>query len=135
MNDTPKCVVDTIAALRSERVPVAARLDAIDLAIDNLSRAWSIGGEVQTPIAFERRKQPRLVKPSKADDKEPDSTDAAQRRKELLRLIFESEAGMTGAEIRKHTPTMGVKDRSNALSTLKLKGEIRRAGNMWIIAA
>lgn len=129
--NTPKCVIDTIAALRAERVPVAARLDAIDLAIDNLSRAWSIGGEVQEPIAFERRKQPRIVRSHNAVG---DSSEAAERRKEILRLIFESEAGMTAAELRKHTPKMDVKDRSNALSVLKTKGEIRRAGNMWVIA-
>lgn len=133
---TPKCVIDTLAALRAERVPVAARLDAIDLAIDNLSRAWSIGGEVQTEITFERRKLPRIVRRAKANDdvQHGDESDASVRRKEILGLIFEAEAGMTAAEIRKHTPKMNVKDRSNALSTLKAKGEIRRAGNMWTIA-
>lgn len=30
-----KAVSETIAALRAERVPLAARLDAIDLAIEN----------------------------------------------------------------------------------------------------
>jgi len=36
----PRFVTDTIAALRAERLPMGARLDAIDLALENLRRVW-----------------------------------------------------------------------------------------------
>lgn len=36
----PRFVADTIAALRAERLPMGARLDAIDLALENLRRVW-----------------------------------------------------------------------------------------------
>lgn len=137
---TPKCVTDTIAALRSERVPVAARLDAIDLAIENLSRAWGIGGEVQTEIAFERRvkrpyKKRASKEPQQVDVRLVDGTDAAQRRDVLLGVIAKSEVGLTAAELRKMTPKMAEKDRTNALQLLRMKGAIRRAGNAWVKAA
>lgn len=42
MSAIPKSVTDTIAALRAERPVVSARLDAIDLALDNLTRVWPV---------------------------------------------------------------------------------------------
>jgi hypothetical protein len=39
--------------------------------------------------------------------------------------------GMTAKELIKQTAEMDPKDRSNALSILKAKNLVRRAGNTW----
>lgn len=50
-----------------ERLPLTARLDAIDLAIQNLCRVYGLGGEAQAEISFakvERKRRggrPKLV--------------------------------------------------------------------------
>jgi hypothetical protein len=109
----PKCVSDTIAALRAERPVVAAQLDAIDLALDNLARAWSLGD--------------RNVGGGGGD--------AETRRDQLSAVIRKADDGLTLAELRKATPEMRGKDRSNALHTLKLAKQIRRKGKKWIKVA
>lgn len=132
---TPKCVTDTIAALRAERVPVAARLDAIDLAIDNLSRAWAMGGVVQAKKRTYATREPKAIAKPVEVLKANGHTDAAQRRDVLLAAIAKSDVGLTVAELRKMTPKMDDKDRTNALQLLRVKGDIRRAGNAWVKAA
>jgi len=129
----PKAVTDTITALRGERTPLAARLDAIDLAIDNLSRVYGLHGTPQ-PLPLEPRAKggPKLVRRAKAGS---DDSEAAARRDVLLTAIGRSEFGLTLAELRKHTPKMDGKDRSNALQALKALGKIRRVGNTWKAAA
>lgn len=44
MTGIPKAVADTVTALRDERQTLGARLDAIDLALDNLGRVWPVNG-------------------------------------------------------------------------------------------
>lgn len=130
----PKHVIETLATLRSERSPLAGRLDAIDLAIENLSRVWGLGGQAQATIPFVRHAP--LEKASKPNGSvASDTSEASARRSVLSDFIRRSESGMTTAELRKHTPKMDPKDRQNALTTLKAKGEIRRVGNMWIKAS
>lgn len=125
----PKAITDTIAALKTERGPLAARLDAIDLAIDNLSRVYGLDGAPQPmPLHLERRKTRRPTKATKAP--ESDGT-VAVRCAALLTIIAKAENGATIADLRKATPKMDGKDRSNSLYTLKAKGQIRRAGNTW----
>lgn len=129
---TPKSVTDVIAALRAERGPLAARLDAIDLAIDNLSRVFGINGTPQAlPLEAkpERRKKPRLKLSGGGKN------DAAQRRDLLLAIIGRSDVGVTISQLRKATPKMDGKDRSNAVQQLKAAGQIKRAGNSWVKAA
>ncbi len=126
---TPSYVIETINALRAERPPLGARLDAIDLALDNLVRVWP---PTLTRAAPTRKKaappQPiRLVA--------GDSSAASHRRDVLLAAIGKSDAGLTLAELRKQTPKMDGKDRSNALQQLKAAKQIRRAGNAWVKAA
>jgi hypothetical protein len=116
MKDAPKCVVDTLATLRAERVPLASRVDAIDIAIDNLSRIWGLGGETQAAITFERRNIERRTKPGpkpKAATTAPvegDSTDAQVRRDQILQAIGRSEVGLTIGEIKKQLPKIADKD-------------------------
>lgn len=128
---TPKFITDTLAALRHERGPLSARLDAIDLAIDNLSRAYGLN-EKPTPkvLHVERRKYQRAAKPDA-----PVDLGAALRRDQLLEVIGKTPAGVTLPQLRKALPKIDGKARSNALYQLKAAGKIRRAGNMWVKAA
>lgn len=123
-----KSVTEVVAALRAERVPLAARLDAIDLAIDNLCRVFGINGAAQPlPLeAPERRKKPRLVRAA------PDGGEAEARRQVLLTVLGRAPVGMTASELRKATPKMESQDRANALTVLKAKKLVKRAGNTWI---
>jgi hypothetical protein len=127
----PKPIIDTVAALRQERIPLAARLDAIDLAIESLSRVYGINGTPQ-PLPFVAA----VAKPRKGKKAPvaPDSSDASERRDVLLALIAKSAVGLTGPELKKSTPKMGDKDRSNTIQQLKARGQIKRAGNTWIAA-
>lgn len=127
-----KSVTNTIAAMRAERGPLAARLDAIDLAIENLSRVYGLHGSPQpAPLKAVRavRRAPRQTRaPS-------DGGAASARRDEILTIIGRAAVGSTAADIRKQTPKMDSKARSNALSILKATGRIKRAGNTWVKAA
>lgn len=131
----PKPVAETIAALRAERLPLAARLDAIDLAIDNLSRVYGLHGSPQ-PLPLERRQvercKPRALSPRAVADAGIGS-EASQRRDLILGLLTKAPHGLTIAELRKATPKMDDKDRSNALSVLRLSGKIARSGNAWLV--
>lgn len=111
MKTPHQAIIDTIDALRQERAPLAARLDAIDLAVENLSRVYGING---TPQAL----------PLEEDD-------AITRRDSLLRLIRGAARGLTLPELRKATPAMAGKDRSNALQVLKAAKQIKRVKNAW----
>jgi hypothetical protein len=130
--NAPPSVVAIIAQLRAERSPLAARLDAIDLAIENLGRVYGLHGQPQAQVS-ERRQQPerrekagiRLV----AED-----GNAVARREQLLTVIGKSPVGLTLSDLRKQTPKMDGKDRSIALQILKAKKQIKRAGNAWIAA-
>ncbi len=106
----PKSVTDTIAALRAERSPLTARLDAIDLVLENLTRVWPVddGGE------------------------KSGGGGAAARRDELLAVITQHAGGCTLKDLRQAAPPMRWTDRSNALATLKRDKQIRRVGTKWI---
>lgn len=67
-------------------------------------------------------------RPAPADG---DSAEASERRAALLALIRKAEFGLTLGELRRQTAKMDGRDRSNALQSLKLRGEIRRLGNTW----
>lgn len=121
----PKAITETLKTLREERGPLAARLDAIDLAIDNLSRVYGINGAAQ-PLPFKVHRASAV--------KETNGTEAATRRDLLFTVIAKSEVGLTLAELRKATPKMDGKDRSNALQILKADGKIQRKGNAWQVA-
>lgn len=114
----PKVVTDAMVALRAERGPLAARLDAIDLALDNLSRVWPTDTE---PARRGRRAE-------KGDSK------ATQRREVVFEAIESSAAGLNGRALREQTSKMSGKDRSNAIQTLKAAHRIRRAGKVWTVA-
>lgn len=131
----PKAVLETIATLKAERGPLASRLDAIDLAIDNLSRVYGLHGTPQ-PLPLERRpterragRTPKIVKGAKV------TGSAIERREVVLTAIAKSEVGLTLEGLRKITPTMDSKDRSNAIQILKADGKIKRSGNTWVVAA
>lgn len=125
----PKAVADIIFALRQERIPLASRLDAIDLAIDNLNRVYGIHGE--QPALVERRREKKARKPRTEDG----NTAAMERRTLLLSVIRKAPHGVTALDLKRATPNMDPKDRANALSVLKAKGEVKRAGNTWLAAA
>jgi hypothetical protein len=127
----PKYVVDCLMALRSERLPLAARLDAIDLAIDNLSRVFGAHGSPQ-PLSTART---TVAPPRRSLREAVTDSDAAARRVQLLDVIGKSDVGVTLAELRRSTPQMDGKDRSNTLQQLKAQKKIKRAGNTWKLAA
>jgi hypothetical protein len=121
-------VAGVMAELRTERAACSARLDALDLAIENLQRVFAL--DEPEPLALVRsKKTPGHRKAVQGD------TEAAGRRAELLRVIAASPVGVTIGELRKKTPKMDGADRSNALTKLKLRGEIKRQGNAWVKAA
>jgi hypothetical protein len=103
----PKAVLDTLAALQTERAPLAARLDAIDLAMDNLRRVYAAPAVTEAKPHGGRRKA----------------------------LISRSSSGVTVRELRQGLPHIQGKARSNALSKLKAAGLIRRTGRIWLAAA
>jgi hypothetical protein len=123
---TPKAITDTIAALKAERGPLAARLDAIDLAVENLGRVYGLSGRPQPMPTPKARPKATTHKVAAKDD-----TAAAERREALLTFIAKQEQGATISDLRKHAPRMDGKDRSNALYVLKGLGKIKRAGNAW----
>ncbi len=144
-------MTDTLNALQAERAPLAARLDAIELAESNLKQIWAPDdapdrrGVVRRPVK-ERRLGPRraqkakrgIVAPKPVEPKPmsaaTSTSEAGARREQLLALISKAEVGLTIGQLRNATPKMDIKDRQNALSTLKAKGEIRRSGNTWVKA-
>ena len=135
----PKAVTDTIAALRDERLPLAARLDAIDLAIDNLSRVYGLHGMPQAlPLErpdVARRKPGRPKRAPVAVPVTGRSAGAVARRDLIAGLIDRAPHGLTIAELKKATPKMDDKDRSNALTILRVSGRIERSGNSWVAKA
>lgn len=123
----PKCVVEVIEQLRQERMPLADRVDAIDLAIENLQRIWGVHGD-QPTLAFEQK--------SRVLAKSTNQTSTAQERQDvLLTLLSKAEHGLTLMDLRGLTPKMSGKDRSNALQRLKALGHIKRSRKLWLRAA
>jgi hypothetical protein len=132
--------------MQAERAPIAARLDAIDSAIQNVSHIYGLSDDSQTasPQKTEKRKYRRaatrrVARKMTAAEKSVSagaggSGDAAVRRATLFDLINKSEVGLSVGELRKATPKMHGQDRLNALQQLKASGEIRRAGNAWVKA-
>ena len=132
----PKSFTDCLEALRAERAAVQARLDAIELALDNLTRIW----EVAPPRRTQPRKAPRTVARRSVVRRGPVGVvkghpDDVQRREMLLSVIGRSEVGCTIADLRKATPKMDGAARSRAIQQLKAQRLIRRAGNTWVKAA
>jgi len=114
----PTSVQDTISALREERQRVSARLDAIELSIENLGRVFP---ETTVGVAAPSR-QVRVSKDS----------DAERRREMVLATISRARAGLTGRQVRKGTPGLKSKELSNALQGLKARKQIRRSGKTWV---
>jgi hypothetical protein len=124
-----------MSELRQERASVSARLDALDLAIANLTAAYGLDAPLLPGLKVARRAP--AAKPKRQYQRRAAATnsDADVRRAQLLTVIGKSTVGVTIAEIRKATPAMDAKARSNALSTLKTSGAIQRHGNAWVKAA
>lgn len=117
----PADVAPALARLRADRAPLAARLDAIDLAIENLTRAYEpIAAKAAAPAAAVHRRRARR-----------DMTSAAERRTTLLALIARAPRGLTAAELRLQTPEIDGKARSNALERLRREAQIVRDGRTW----
>lgn len=117
---TPKAITDAIAALKAERQPLASRLDAIDLALENLARAYGVSGdEQQLPYEPQRVLKRRF------------GTGRRRWRNGLLAIIEKAEHGLTISELRKATPKLGGVDRSAELQALKSAGKIKRVKNKW----
>jgi hypothetical protein len=125
INGTPGAIAAALAELQSERRAVGSRLDALDLAIDTLQRAYGLNGHA-SPLAAAKA-------PSKRPVSSSDSA-AADRRALLLTAIGKSDVGLTLSDLRKATPKMDGKDRSSALQSLKTEGKIKRSGNAWTTA-
>lgn len=125
----PKHISEVMDALHQERIVAQAKLDAIELAIDNLSRVWTI--DVDAPTVSKAKPVPS-VEPRRG---RPVSDDVDSRNDALFSLIAKSPVGLTNSELRMKTKDMDGKARSNALQRLKLTGRIQRAGNTWVKAA
>lgn len=142
---TPSYVREVLTDLAADRHATQSRLDAIDVATENLKRLW---GQDDAPIAARHRAQnadrrtvartPKVTNTAAAPAltaSAGDQGDAAARRELLMNAILKSEFGLTGGELAARFPKMTGQDRRNALQTLKEKGKIRRAGNAWVAAA
>lgn len=132
----PSHVVETKSMLQTERHVVSARLDALDIAINNLELLWpAVRMTPAKPRSVPARRRtksavaPRRVAPTKAAG---DTSDAAARRELLLDAIVKSEVGLTRGEIQSRFPKMSEQDQRNGLQVLKEKGHIKRAGNSWV---
>jgi hypothetical protein len=134
-----KLILDGLVALRDERRCIAARLDALDLAITNLELLYPAPAPKRAVKRVERRKRPRLVTGVlhrvAAASSPKGASDASERRAILLAEIGKVETGLTVAELKKRLPKMAAVDRSNALTALKGQGAIRRTGNTWVKVA
>lgn len=109
----PKFVQDVIDGLHKERLPLASRIDAIDLSLENLRRVWPDDGFEEVSIPPGRR-------------------ETGSRRATLLVLIGKSAKGLTAGELRAKTPAMSNKERGNDLQRLKAAKEIRRVRGRWV---
>lgn len=117
MKSNPACAEETITALRTERSAVAARLDAIDLALDNLRRLYP----ESTPA------------PARHQRRAPASEAATLRRMAIMTAIRQSaDGGLTIRQLKAATSTMDGKARSNALMILKAAKQIRRVRGRWL---
>lgn len=131
MATTLKHVALVVMDLRAERAGVAARLDAIDLALANLARVYNENGATQTPSTTRARKaSPRRAVTARRGVE----AEVTERDSLLLKAIRESAHGRTAGELRRATPNMLNKDRANRLQILKRAGAITRSGNAWIAA-
>lgn len=121
---------ETIAAIRAEREALASQVAALDAALLALDAVF--GDAPAQP-----RKAVRTVIGRALPEFVPDGDDlkAVQRRDVLIRIIGKSPVGVTLGELRKQTPKMDGKDRSNSLQALKMQGMIKRVGNAWQVAA
>lgn len=94
--------------------------------------------EARSPKPKTQRKAPTrrtVVKPrGGVSVAASESTEAASRRELLRGAIAKAEVGLTTGELRARGPKMSDVERRNALQTLKVKGEIKRAGNAWVAA-
>lgn len=61
-------------------------------------------------------------------------SEAALRRSRLRDAIHGAEIGLTGSQLRMRFPQMPAQARANALTELRVKGEIRRDGSTWVKA-
>jgi hypothetical protein len=116
-------ISEVLVTLKTERLAVSARLDAIDLAIENLQRAFPTAKSAKKEAAPKVR---RIAS---------DDGDAASRRDLLLTAIGRAEMGLTIGDLRRLLPKIEGKERSNALHILKTAGAIKRVGNAWMKAA
>jgi hypothetical protein len=126
---TVKGFDELTAILRQTRAGVQARLDAIDLVLENLQRLGPIGvvdGALERPQRGRRRRSDRSVKPRSSDSA------AEERRQQLHQAIAKAPHGLTVADLRKAFPKMDGKARSNALHYLKHAGYVSRRGNSWV---
>jgi ribosomal protein S30 len=125
VNGTPGAIVAALAELQSERRAAGARVDALDLAIDNLQRAYGLNGHATSTSPATPRQARRAARDDGASD---------ERRELILTALARSEHGLTLGELRKATPKMDGKARSNVLQRLKAAGKVKRAGNAWVVA-
>lgn len=112
-------ITDLLADLRIERMALMAKLDAVDLVLDNLARVYDV---------------PPTARPARTVrvQQQGEDSDAAGRRATILAFIQGNAGATTLGALRAHTKKMDPKARGNALQQLKLTGRIQRKGNAWV---
>lgn len=123
----PDGVASTITALRAQRQCLAAQLDAIDLALENLLRVWP----ERAVRKVSKPPKTRLVRRRRVA---VNDSGAVERRDRIVAALKGSAVGLRGRELLKTAQCTG-KELSNSLQILKAKGQIKRAGNAWVVAA
>lgn len=113
-------IADLLADLRVERMALMAKLDAVDLVLDNLARVYDVPAPIARPARTVRVEQ------------QGEDSDAAGRRATILAFIQGNAGATTLGALRAHTKKMDPKARGNALQQLKLTGRIQRKGNAWV---
>jgi hypothetical protein len=113
----PPHVLATIETLEAERAALGPRIDAIELALDNLRRIYL------PPAAPRPHGGARRAKPGSA----------ASRRDLMLEAIAGTQ-GISLGELRKRLPRVDDAALRNGVQVLKKQGRIRLAGKLWVTA-
>jgi hypothetical protein len=117
--DLPPHVLATIEALEAERAALGPRIDAIELALDNLRRIYL------PPAPARPHGGARRAKPGSA---------ASRREALLLSIDGGPSSGVSLDELRRAHPKVNDAAIRNALQVLKKQGHIKRAGMLWVTA-
>lgn len=135
----PPAIAAAITALEEERRPLAARLDALDLALSNLRQAFPHEAPAERQKARKATAARKPVGRKKAQKPAAEAPSAANgRRDELLRRLRMNKGVGTSKELRASisayaamSDAEAAKAFSNDMYRLKAAGLVNRTGHTW----